>query len=140
MSETLSLDTVRRFFEAFDTRSPEAMGALLTDDVRWIITGRHPLTGDKQGIPEVLAYFAAMGRFKFKITPIFMQGDAERVVDVHHVYCKHNGKTLDQKSIAVWTMRGGKIASMQSFPENQYKWDEFLLETVALKPLPDRLA
>ncbi len=50
----------RTFLDAFERGDQQAMGDFFTDDVAWHVSGSHPLSGDRRGKDELLAYFGEL--------------------------------------------------------------------------------
>ena len=56
-----NLDIIDRFFDAYGRRDMETVAQVMAADVQWTSRGRHPLAGVRKGIPDVVAFFDAMG-------------------------------------------------------------------------------
>ncbi len=65
-----NLALVNRFFQAYAQGDQEAIGQILSPDIRWVIPGKHPLSGTKTGIAAVLAYFTQLSQSAFRAEPI----------------------------------------------------------------------
>lgn len=61
-----NIKTVQDFFAAYGQNDLGGIAAVMDEDVRWHIPGRHPLSGTKQGRAEVLAFFEQLGSAGFQ--------------------------------------------------------------------------
>lgn len=132
---------IERFFAAYAAGDGAGIAGALAPDVRWTIPGRHPLSGTKRGIPEVLAFFDQLGKAGFKAAPIFLGADGRYVVDVHRGW----STALEGKVDAIWALvwhfdDEGRIDEVTNLCGDQAQMDHFCWANYALKPLPDRLA
>lgn len=99
-----------RFFAAYAAGDGAGIAAALAPDVRWTIPGRHPLSGTKRGIPEVLAFFDQLGKAGFKAVPIFLGADEHHVVDIHRGWSTALDGKVDTMWALVWHFDGqGRI-------------------------------
>ncbi|QKE38975.1 nuclear transport factor 2 family protein [Ferrovum myxofaciens] len=139
MTKHPNIELIERFFAAFSKADMNGIRSVLSEDVRWIIPGHHPLAGTKVGIPEVMAYFEQLAKADFTAEPMFLEANESYVVDVHRVYNRTGKVKLDGVSVLVWKFENEKVVEVQNFPGNQHEWDNFFWEMYSLKPLPDRL-
>jgi uncharacterized protein len=139
MDKHPNIKLIERFFSFFAKGDIVGIGSVLAADIRWIIPGRHPLSGVKVGIPEVLSYFEQLAKSGFKADPKFIEANHDYVVDFHRVYNTVGEAKLDGTSILVWKIENGKVVEVQNYPGDQHAWDDFFWKTCTLKPLPDRL-
>lgn len=56
-----NIKVVQDFFAAYGANDLDGIAAVMGEDVKWHIPGRHPLSGTKEGRDEVLAFFAQLG-------------------------------------------------------------------------------
>jgi len=137
-----NLDLVRRFFACFaEGNLDELRTRLLTPDVLWEVPGRHPLAGTLRGPGEVITFFAELGRCGFRTEPLFLQADADRVVEVHRGWsARGDGTDIDLLWVLVVEITGGRIVRAQSLVSDQAAADTFFWNAYRLAPLPARLA
>jgi ketosteroid isomerase-like protein len=140
MDKHPNIQLIESFFSSFAQGDIPGIGSVLAEDIRWIIPGRHPLSGVKVGIPEVLSYFEQLAKCGFKAEPKFLEANDAYVVDFHRVFSTQGEAKLDGTSILVWTIENGKVVQVQNYPGDQHAWDDFFWKAYSLKPLPDRLA
>ncbi len=57
-----NLELIDRFFAAYSNRDLAGLRQVLAENVKWIFPGRHPLSGTKTGIDQVVAFFDDMGK------------------------------------------------------------------------------
>lgn len=139
MSKHPNILLIEKFFEYFSSGNLAGIESVLSNDIKWIIPGRHPLAGVKNGVTEVLAYFELLARAGFKAEPKFLEANENYVVDVHRVFSTIGEVSLDGTSVLVWTIKNGRVTEVQNFPGDQHEWDSFFWSLYQLKPLPDRL-
>lgn len=63
MSETHpNIEKIQAFFTAYAAKDVGRVAEVLAPDIVWRIPGHHPLSGEKRGIEEVLAFFDQLAR------------------------------------------------------------------------------
>lgn len=138
--ERANIDLIKRYYQAYATGEPETVRPFLSPDVAWRIPGHHPLAGEKRGQDEVVAFFRALAKGKFKAEPIFFQAQGELVVDLHRGWSNvGSGPEVDQLYALMFRIRGNLIVEAQSFISDPAQSDVFFWAHYPLKPLPDRL-
>lgn len=121
-----NLDLVNRFFQAYATNDQVLIQEILAPDIRWVIPGKHPLSGVKTGIDEVLSYFSQLGKAAFQARPIVMGVNDQYVIDCHENWSTLAGTAnFKGMSCLLWRIKEGKITEVYNFPEDQHKVDEF---------------
>lgn len=121
-----NLDLVNRFFQAYATNDQAAIKEILSPDIQWIIPGKHPLSGIKTGVAEVLTYFTQLGKAAFQASPIVMGVNDQYVIDCHNNWTTLAGMPdFTGMSCLLWKIEDGKITQVYNFPENQHKVDDF---------------
>jgi uncharacterized protein len=121
-----NLALIHRFFEAYATNDQGAIEQLLSPDIRWVIPGKHPLSGVKVGIIEVMTYFSQLGKAAFQASPIVMGVNEHYVIDCHHNWSTLSGvSNFKGMSCLLWKIEEGKIVEVYNFPQDQYRVDEF---------------
>lgn len=117
---------IHHFFEAYASEDHAAIGNILSPDIRWSIPGRHPLSGVKKGIPEVLEYFAQLGKAEFRASPIVMGANEHYVIDCHLNWSTNpDYPAFKGMSCLLWKIEDGRITEVYNFPENQHEVDGF---------------
>jgi uncharacterized protein len=135
------LAAIESFFAAYGANGRDGIAAVVADDVQWTIPGHHPLSGMKQGIDEVLAFFAALDTAGFKAETCFLQAADDYVVDIHRGYSTADRGKVDTTWALVWHFDDdGKVDRVVNLSGDQHQMDTFIWENFTLKPLPDRLA
>jgi len=117
---------VSAFFKAYADHNLEGMKLVMDDRIRWHIPGKHPLSGIKTGLDEVLEYFSQLNKSHFKAEPIVMGVNDHFVIDCHRNWSNaDSGDNLKSMSCLLWRIENNKIVEVFNFPEDQYKVDEF---------------
>jgi uncharacterized protein len=117
---------INTFFQAYATNDLDAIRQILDPDVEWVVPGRHPLSGTKAGVEEVLNYFKQLSVFSFHARPIVMGFNDEYVIDCHLNWSNQEGsENIERMSCLLWKFRDGKIIKVYNFPEDQHAIDEF---------------
>jgi len=132
---------IERFFTAYAAHDVAGIASTLARDVLWTIPGRHPLSGTKRGIEEVLAFFDQLGKAGFKADPLFLGANEAYVVDVHRGWSTALEGKVDTLWALVWHFDAdGKVDQVTNLCGDQAQMDQYCWMNFALKPIPDRLA
>ncbi|MDJ1483245.1 nuclear transport factor 2 family protein [Cytophagaceae bacterium YF14B1] len=117
---------INQFFQAYVQGDQNAIAQVLSKDIRWVIPGKHPLSGTKNGIEEVLAYFAQLSKSAFQAEPIVLGVNDQFVIDCHRNWSnRSDGINFKGMSCLLWKIADGKITEVYNFPENQQYVDQF---------------
>jgi ketosteroid isomerase-like protein len=132
---------LHKFYAAYAAGDLDTIrNEILAPDVVWRIPGRHPLSGPKRGVDEILAYFDQMGNTNVKAEVLYMSGDDTQVVDVHRGWGDTNGTAMDMLFVLYCRVSDGRISDVTAFAADQAQCDDYFYATFELAPLPDRLA
>jgi ketosteroid isomerase-like protein len=124
-----NITLINEFFKAYAANDSEAIKKILAEDIKWHIPGKHPLSGKKQGIEEVLGYFQQLNKGYFKAEPIVMGVNDNFVIDCHRNWSNLEGiENLNNMSCLLWKIENDKIVEVHNFPENQQIVDIFFSE------------
>jgi len=136
-----NIKVVQDFFAAYGNNDLEGIAAVMDENVRWHIPGRHPLSGTKNGREEVLAFFGKLGAANFKADPIFLGADESHVVDIHRGWSNVEGKpNVDTTWALVYRIANGKIVEATNLSADQDAANTFFWSQYRLAPVPERLA
>lgn len=137
-----SMAVVERMYECFGKGD---MGTLKSDvfaaDIVWSLPGHHPLSGDKKGADEVIAFFGALMQSGVNVdgAKFGTIGD-DQVVETHHGHGTVNDRPYLFPTCSVYTIKDNKIQHVQVYTADQHGVDDYFWQANALKALPDRLA
>jgi len=121
-----NLQSIHSFFKAYVSNDLPSIKQILSPDIEWIIPGRHPLSGTKVGIEEVLAYFTELNAYSFQAEPIVMGMNDEYVIDCHLNWSnRESGENIKAMSCLLWKIKDGKISKVYNFPQDQHMIDAF---------------
>lgn len=136
-----NIQVVQDFFAAYGANDLDGIAAVMDEDIRWHIPGRHPLSGTKHGRDEVLAFFAQLDAAGFRAEPIYFGADETHVVDIHRGWSNATGKpNVDTTWALVYRIEDGKIVEATNLSADQDAANTFFWSQYDLAPLPDRLA
>lgn len=136
-----NIKVVRDFFTAYGADDLEGIAAVMDEDVKWHIPGRHPLSGTKKGRDEVLAFFAQLGAAGFQADPIYFGADETHVVDILRGWSNAEGKpNVDTTWALVYRIENGKIVEATNLSADQDAANTFFWSQYQLAPVPGRLA
>jgi ketosteroid isomerase-like protein len=136
-----NIKVVQDFFAAYGANDLDGIAAVMDEDVRWHIPGRHPLSGTKNGRAEVLAFFGQLGSAGFKAEPIYFGADEIHVVDIHRGWSNAVGKpNVDTTWALVYRIEDGKIVEATNLSADQDAANTFFWSQYNLAPVPQRLA
>jgi uncharacterized protein len=121
-----NLQLIHNFFQAYASNDLAAIEQILAPDIQWVIPGRHPFSGVKQGPGEVLEYFKQLGAFGFQAQPLVMGINDRYVIDCHLNWSNLPGDdNLRNMSCLLWEIEAGKIKRVYNFPQDQHVVDAF---------------
>ncbi|GAB3899034.1 nuclear transport factor 2 family protein [Spirosoma agri] len=127
-----NIELVHRFFQAYATNDLSTIETILSPIIQWHIPGRHPLSGVKKGIDDVLTYFEQLGKADFQASPIVMGVNDQYVIDCHQNWSQLQGvDNLNAMSCLLWKIDDGKISEVYNFPQDQYVVDAFISKLYA---------
>jgi len=121
-----NLVLIGRFFEAYANNELDGLTDLFHHDVKWHIPGRHPLSGTKHGVSEIVNYLNRLGEFDFKAEGLVLGVGDNYVIDCHRNWSNlSEGDNLDNMSCLLWKIEDNKIKEVYNFPQDQYVVDAF---------------
>ena len=121
-----NLILIHRFFEAYANNDMDKLRSILDENIKWHIPGKHPLSGTKKGIDEVLAYFRQLEKCAFRAEPIVMGLNDTYVIDCHTNWSNLHGEdNLHNMSCLLWKFDGDRIVEVNNFPQDQHVVDAF---------------
>ncbi|MBO3760933.1 nuclear transport factor 2 family protein [Ciceribacter sp. L1K22] len=136
-----NIKVVQNFFAAYAANDLGAIAAVMAEDVRWHIPGRHPLSGTLKGRDEVLAFFGQLAVSGFKAEPIYFGADDAYVVDVHKGYSTVEGASNVNTTWAlIYRIEDGKIVEATNLSADQDAANAFFWSQYRLAPVPQRLS
>ncbi|MDP9340877.1 MAG: nuclear transport factor 2 family protein [Actinomycetota bacterium] len=121
-------ELVRKGYAAFLGGDLAALNDLFADDIVWHAPGNNQLSGDFHGKDEVFGQFAKVfeltgGTFTLEIHDVI--GNDEHTVVLARATGEKDGKKLDDNSVQVFHITGGKVTEQWLYPANQQATDEF---------------
>lgn len=133
---------VEKMYELFNTGDLQRLKEeVFAEDLLWVLPGRSPVGGIKQGPDEVIAFFGGLVKTNIKVDLVKIDawGD-DTVVEVHRGHGTYRGVSLDALNCTHYTIRDGRISRVQVYLSNQYDADNFFWAAVDLAPIPARWA
>lgn len=143
MSETPedNMKVVQDFFTAYGANDLDGIAAVMDENVKLQIPGRHPLSGTKNGRNEVLTFFTQLGVAGFKAKPTYFGADETHLVDIHRGWSNAEGKpNVDTTWALVYRIENGKIVEATNLSADQDIANTFFWSQYQLAPVPERLA
>jgi ketosteroid isomerase-like protein len=122
-------DVIRKWAQAIGQKDMTAAANLLTDDARWHVGGRNPVSGDYTGKDDIVDRFLpaldkAYDRIDIDLHDLLASED--HVVAILTRTAHRGGRSMEQRAVAVYHVRDGKIAEGWVVEADQYGTDEFL--------------
>jgi ketosteroid isomerase-like protein len=135
-----NIKVVHDFFAAYGQNDLAKIAAVLDENVRWHIPGRHPLSGTLQGRDQVLAFFGQLALAGFRAEPIYFGADDKHVVDVHRGFSTVNGAVnVDTTWALIYRIENDKIVEATNLSADQDAANSFFWLQYKLGPVPNRL-
>lgn len=135
-----NVKVVQDFFLAYGKNDLDGLAAVMDENIRWHIPGRHPLSGTKNGREEVLAFFNRLADAGFQAEPIYFGADDDHVVDIHRGWSNAQGKpNVDTIWALVYRIKNGRIVEATNLSGDQDAANTFFWSQYQLAPIPMRL-
>ena len=120
-----NLTLINNFFKAYGENDLDAISTILDQNIKWHIPGKHPLSGTKTGVKQVLEFFQQLGKVAMKAEPIVMGVNDTYVIDCHRNWSTLEKDNLNSMSCLLWKIENNKIVEVFNFPEDQHVVDLF---------------
>ena len=125
---------IRQAYDAFARRDTDRLRRLLADSTIFHEPSDNPISGDYQGIDQVLGYFRTLaersgGTFRVNVHDVVANHDVEtndeHVVGLHFSEAEREGHRLNSPTVLVFHVRDGRITETWAHHYDQHEWDEF---------------
>jgi ketosteroid isomerase-like protein len=121
-----NLTLIHSFFNAYANNDLDAIGTILAEDIKWHVPGKHPLSGTKTGVKQVLEFFQKLSTTSLQAEPIVMGVNDGYVIDCHRNWSDiESGENLNAMSCLLWKIENHKIVEVFNFPQDQHIVDAF---------------
>ena len=145
MTQAVSRAAVEAFYEAYASRDPQRIGAVLDDDVEWHVNGPSEvikICGFWRGkaavidrftrlVPQVIAFK------KLEIEHLLVDGDQSamfgRITSRH----RDSGRTISHRVSHIVRYRNGKVASFRVINDTFDAAEQFLGHRLNLQDAPE---
>ncbi len=97
-TEHPNLTKIRQALDTYNAGDRQGMREFLTPDVRWHVSGDHPLSGDYRGVDDVLGYFERvreMTEGTLRIEPTQMLADDGHAAIFMRVTARRGDRNLN---------------------------------------------
>jgi len=123
MSTDKNVQTVKDFFAAIGRGDSEALLALVTEDIEWIIPGQNwPLAGTHRGhggVTDLLETASKSIETSTEPREFVAQGDRVLVVGFAKGKIKATNKTFEDDWIFAITVRDGRLTTIREYIDTQ---------------------
>jgi len=122
-------DLIRKGFEAFSTGDMDTLrNEVFAPDVKYHVPGKSPISGDYNGVDEVLGFFGKIfeltgGTFRVELHDVL--ANDEHGIALSPATGQRPGKTLHDNGVLVFHLRDGRTTEVWLQPEDLYALDEF---------------
>ena len=121
-------ELVRRGYDAFARGDVDALRQVFADDTVFHEPSRNPISGDYQGIDQVLGFFGTLaersgGTFRVNVHDVV--ANDEHVVGLHSSDAERDGRRAHSPTVLVFHVRDGRIAETWSHHYDQLEYDDF---------------
>jgi ketosteroid isomerase-like protein len=120
-----NLKLVQQMFKAYAKGDVNTLRKIVAEDIEWYIPGRHPLSGTKKGVDEVIEFFKKLQIGGFKAEVMILAANDNYVIDAHRGWSTTGEKDIDLNWILLYKIEKGKIKRVQNFSGDLYTSDEF---------------
>jgi ketosteroid isomerase-like protein len=121
-------DLVRRGYEAFNTGDVETLRQLFADTTIFHEPGRSPISGDYQGLDQVLGFFGALAERSggtFRATLHDVVANDEHAIGLHSSDAERDGRAVRSPTVLVFHVHDGRITETWSHHHDQHDFDAF---------------
>jgi uncharacterized protein len=121
-------ELVRRLYDAFSKGDVDAIRQLFADDAVFHEPGRNPVSGDYQGIDQVLALMGKLGERSggtFRVTVHDVVANDEHAVGLHVSEGEREGRRLRSLQTLLFHVRDGRFTEGWAHHYDQHATDEF---------------
>ena len=119
------IDLVSEALAAVRAGDADAARRLLTDDFIWRVPGTSPIAGDTHGADEWVDKFQRLVQLGLKPEILATLEGPDHVATVQRNTADIDGHMLDVRVVNLFTIRGGKVAAMETFFDDQAALDGF---------------
>ena len=121
-------ELVRRGYEAFNNADVETLRQLFADTTIFHEPGRSPISGDYEGIDQVLGFFGSLversgGTFRATLHDVV--ANDEHAIGLHSSDAERDGRRISSPTVLVFHIRDGKLAETWSHHYDQHDFDAF---------------
>jgi ketosteroid isomerase-like protein len=121
-------ELVRRGYEAFNTADVETLRQLFADTTIFHEPGRSPISGDYQGLDQVLGFFGTLaersgGTFRAALHDVVANDN--HAIGLHSSDAERDGRTVHSPTVLVFHVRDGRITETWSHHHDQHEFDAF---------------
>ena len=130
LENNINIQIVQDFFDAYGKNDLEGIRQVLAEDVQWHIPGRHPLSGTKNGIDEVMNFFKELGKVGFNAEVMILAANDNYVIDAHRGWSNvTRGENVDLNWVLLYQIENNKIKRVINFAGDQPLADEFFTKS-----------
>jgi ketosteroid isomerase-like protein len=121
-------ELTRRAYDAFSKGDVDTLRQVFADDAVFHEPGRNPVSGDYQGIDQILAFFGTLaersgGTFRVNLHDVV--ANDEHAVGLHVAEGEREGRRLHSQEAVVLHVRDGRITEAWANHYNTHDPDEF---------------
>jgi uncharacterized protein len=121
-------ELVRRGYAAFNNADVETLRQLFADTTVFHEPGHSPISGDYQGLDQVLGFFGSLversgGTFRATLHDVV--ANDEHAIGLHSSDAERDGRAVRSPTVLVFHVRDGRIAETWSHHYDQHEFDEF---------------
>ncbi|MGN6474862.1 MAG: nuclear transport factor 2 family protein [Mycobacteriales bacterium] len=123
-----SAQLVEKGYRAFAAGDIATVLEIFSEDIRWHIPGRSPISGNFTGHEGVLDFFGrcmelSAGTLRIEVDEVLAEGD--RVVMLVTVSAERNGQQWSSPEVHVWRVSDGRAVEFREFQGDQQTEDAF---------------
>jgi uncharacterized protein len=122
-------DVIRQWARAISQKDMDAAANLLTDDAKFHIGGRNPVSGDYEGKDQIVNRFLPALDKTYERIDVDLHdlvASDDHVVAIFNRTVHRGGRSMEQRAVGVYHVRDGKLAEGWIVEADQYGVDEFM--------------
>ena len=126
-SSDAAVAVIRRLGDAFNAGDPEAISALLSDDVEWHEIGRDEPIRGKAALAE--RFSGALPAWQIKVDVHDQLANEEHAISLVTATATMEGRSFTYRTVEIYHVKDGKVTARGAFSDDTAAINEFFAGT-----------